>query len=42
MGSQTKGQEFSKSAKNVRMRGTDLDKEKSGKMLTTEDFNFKK
>lgn len=40
MGSQTKGQEFSKSAKNVRMRGTDLDKEKSGKMLTTEDFNF--
>ena len=40
MRSQTKGQEFSKSAKNVRMRGTDLDKEKSGKMLTTEDFNF--
>ena len=40
MGSQTKGQEFSKSAKNVRMRRTDLDKEKSGKMLTTEDFNF--
>lgn len=40
MGSQTKGQEFSKSAKNVRMRRTDLNKEKSGKMLTTEDFNF--
>ena len=40
MRSQTKGQEFSKSAKNVRMRRTNLDKEKSGKMLTTEDFNF--
>ena len=40
MRSQTKGQEFSKSAKNVRMRRTDLNKEKSGKMLTTEDFNF--